>query len=171
MKIKLTEKQLFYLIKEEFKENIQPTFVVYLMVGLPGSGKSTWCKNHIPNVPIISRDIIRAELGYTKSSEEKAVLSKEQEQKVTDVEYSRIEDFCRKKIDFAIDDTNIGRFRKGLIDNLRKFGAYIIGVNLQTPLETCIERRKNDIPPQAMEKIYQRMISLDPNEVDKVINI
>ena len=43
---------------------------VYLLVGLPGSGKSTWCKNDHPELPVISRDIIRAELGYTSSVDE-----------------------------------------------------------------------------------------------------
>ena len=45
------------------------------MVGLPGSGKSTWIKNNLsPDIEIISRDIIRNRMGFTKSVDEKAVI-------------------------------------------------------------------------------------------------
>ena len=45
---------------------------VYILCGLPGSGKSTWCKKYHPKLPIVSRDIIRAELGFTSGPDEKA---------------------------------------------------------------------------------------------------
>ncbi len=47
----------------------------YLLVGLPGSGKSTWCEKNHPDLPIVSRDIIRYKLGYTSGPNEKARLS------------------------------------------------------------------------------------------------
>lgn len=37
---------------------------VYIMCGIPGSGKSTWISNNLDeNIKIISRDIIRYKLG------------------------------------------------------------------------------------------------------------
>ena len=33
-----------------------------LMVGIPGSGKSTWIKNNFPNITPVSRDVIRFEI-------------------------------------------------------------------------------------------------------------
>ena len=37
-------------------------FKVYIMIGIPGSGKSTYVKNNLADIPMISRDIIRIEL-------------------------------------------------------------------------------------------------------------
>ena len=93
--------------------------LVYLLVGLPGSGKSTWSKKHHPNLPIVSRDIIRAELGFTSGPDEKARLENWQEKKVTEEEYKIIRKYLRLKVDFIIDDTNLRKlYRKPLIDLL-----------------------------------------------------
>lgn len=60
------QKSVFSMI---ITQNI-PT--AYLMVGIPGAGKSTWIANNLPSdIPIISRDMIRVELGFTTSVNEK----------------------------------------------------------------------------------------------------
>lgn len=146
--------------------------VVYLMVGIPGSGKSTWCKENHPELPIVSRDIIRAQLGLTKSADEKAVLSKEQEQKVTEVEYEMMKKLLGNKQSFIIDDTNInGKFRANLIEFLHTYDAFIIGVELNTPLSVCIERRKGQISAEVMQSIFNKRIALKPEEVDGIIEV
>ena len=147
-------------------------FKVWLLVGIPGSGKTTWCDKNLPEgTPIISRDIIRTQLGYTKNSEEKVVLSPADENEVTKEEYKQIDQLVLHNTDFAIADTNTGRFRRGLIDYLHKLGAKVIGVNIDTPLETCIERRKDQIPEDVMKKLYSKKIDLKENEVDELINV
>lgn len=157
-------------MERKVKQMTQPK--AYLMVGIPGAGKSTWVKNNLPSdTIIISRDIIRARLGFTQDENEKAVLSHEQEQLVTDVEYKEIEGALFAGYDVAIDDTNTGRFRKRLIDFLRECGAKVIGVNLNTPLETCIERRKGQIPADVMQRIFDKKVDLGDNEVDELLNI
>lgn len=152
-------------------EKLESKQVVYLMVGIPGSGKSTWCKNTHPDLPVVSRDNIRAELGYTKDSNEKAVLTRDQENQVTNAEYKKIFDLATDGKDFIIDDTNTGIYRKNMIDKLRKLNLKIIGVNLKTPLSTCIERRKGQIPEYIMHKLYAKKIDLKPGEVDEIINV
>ena len=84
-------------------------FVVYLMVGIPGSGKSTWIKENQPKLPVVSRDIIRAKLGFTSNADEKTVLTSGQERQVTTEEYFQIAKLCKKNQNFIIDDTNTGR--------------------------------------------------------------
>lgn len=152
-------------------EKLESKQVVYLMVGIPGSGKSTWCKNTHPDLPVVSRDNIRAELGYTKDSDEKAVLTREQEKQVTNAEYKKIIYLATDGKDFIIDDTNTGVYRKDMIDKLRKLNLKIIGVNLKTSLSTCIERRKGQIPEYIMHKLYAKKIDLKPGEVDEIINV
>lgn len=154
------------------KESKEHKFKVWLLVGIPGSGKTTWCDKNLPEgTPTVSRDIIRTQLGYTKNSEEKVVLSPADENEVTKEEYKQINQLAFHKTDFAIDDTNTGRFRKGLIEYLRKLGAKVIGVNINTQLETCIERRKDQIPEDVMRKLYKKKIDLKEDEVDEIINV
>lgn len=144
----------------------------FLMVGLPGSGKSTWIKNFLPaNIPVISRDIIRHKLGFTKSVDQKAVLSKDKEDTVTEYEMGMIHNYLAQGNDIVIDDINTGKYRKGMIQFLRDNGAEVIGVRMNTSLDTCIKRRDGQISPEVMSNINKRMIPLDESEVDKVIDV
>ena len=144
----------------------------YLMVGLPGSGKSTWIINSLPSdVVVISRDIIRYKLGYTSGADDKAVLSRAQENSVTSYERTMIYNNLRKGNDIVIDDINTGKYRKEMSDFLRSCGAEVIGVRMNTNLDTCIKRRDGQISADVMHNISKRMIPLAENEVDKVIDV
>lgn len=144
----------------------------YLLVGLPGSGKSSWCKREHPNLPIVSRDIIRYNLGYTSGPDEKAKLSRSQEELVTKEEYKLINKYLDLGTDFIIDDTNLRKkYRVPMIETLKKKGAYVIGVNFNTPLKVCIERRKEQISPDIMKNLSLDKDKLDESEVDEIINV
>lgn len=144
----------------------------FLMVGLPGSGKSTWIKNNLPSdIPIISRDIIRHKLGFTDSVEHKAVLSKDKENTVTEYENGLIHRYLSMGLDIVIDDINTGKYRKKMIQFLRDNGAEVVGVRMNTSLDTCIQRRDDQIPADVMRNINKRMIPLAENEVDSVIDV
>ena len=158
-------------IKKYISNNSRKTNV-YLLFGLPGSGKSTWCKTHHPELPVVSRDIIRAELGYTKDVDEKAKLEYWQENEVTKKEHEYIRQYLRQHQDFIIDDTNLKmKFRKPLIKMLRDNGAFVIGVKFYTPLETCIQRRNDQIHKDIMTQLASAMNTLEKTEVDKLIQI
>ena len=164
----LTEAQAGELAKQMGEQ--KP--ICYIMCGIPGSGKSTWIKNNLPvEIPIVSRDIIRAELGMSKSADDKFVGSREQEQEVTKHEYDKIRELANTQQDFVIDDTNTGQFRAPLIDFVRSFGYSIYGINLHTDVETCIQRREGQIPEDVMRKINAKIRFIDPSEVDKVFDV
>jgi predicted kinase len=144
----------------------------FLMVGLPGSGKSTWIKNSLPtDIPVISRDIIRHKLGFTKGVDHKAVLSKDKEDMVTSYEETMIHNYLAMGKDIVIDDINTGKYRKNMIKFLRDNGAEVIGVRMNTSLDTCIQRRDGQISADVMRNISKRMIPLADDEVDKVLDV
>lgn len=146
--------------------------VVYLLSGLPGSGKSRWCKKNYPNLPVISRDIIRYTMGYTSGPHKKRILLESDENKITNEENKQILELLRSKKDFIIDDTNLKiKYRKPLLELLKSNGAYIIGVNFDTPLNVCIERRELQINPEIMKNLYKNADKLQESEVDELINV
>ena len=143
-------------------------FKVYVMMGIPGSGKSTYATTHQSELPIISRDIIRIELGFCKPNE-KYKGTRDEERLVTEYENALIKTYCLKKQSFIVDDMNIGRWRPSLIDKLKDHNAYIVFVKMDTPLEVCVERRKGQIDANTLEKMYDSIIEPSKDEYDEMI--
>ena len=131
---------------------------VYILCGMPGAGKSTFCKNHLPNCKVVSRDIIRFELGYTSSVGDKFVGTKHQEQQVTIRENELIKEYLEAGYDIVLDNMNGGKYLKPTVEYIKSIvpNAKIIGYNIVTPLEKCIERRKDQISEGVMRNIYKR---------------
>ena len=145
-------------------------FKVYVMVGIPGSGKSTYVKNKLTDLPMISRDLIRIELGMCKEGE-KYKGSREEERMVTAYQNALIKYYCATKQSFVIDDTNTGRFRPQLIEKLRDNGATIVFVRVNTPLEVCIQRREGQIDRETMKKLHDSIIEPQKGEYDELITV
>lgn len=153
-------------------ENTNTPFDVYLMFGAPGAGKSYWAKHNLPNLPIVSRDIIRSmdEIGISKDVNDKKVGTFEQEQLVTIKEYELIDNYCKKQQSFVIDDTNLKqKYRQKLINTLRKYNARIIIVVVFRNAEDCIKNRENTILRDVMEKILSNINLPNAEECDKIL--
>lgn len=147
---------------------------IYILCGIPGSGKTTWIKENLDeDILVISRDIIRATVGLTTSPEHKFVGTKSQEEFVTILEDYSIREACFNNQTFVIDDINTGKYRPKLIKNIRDWNsnATIIGVNLMTPLDVCIKRREGQIDENVMQRIYNNTRYIQTDEVDEVINV
>ena len=83
-------------------------FNVWIMCGLPGSGKSTYIKEELSkNIEIINQDSIRVELGIMDDVEEKKLGNKEQEKEVSRICLERIDKAIKERKDFAIDNAQI----------------------------------------------------------------
>ena len=138
---------------------------VYVLCGMPGAGKSTFCKNNLPNCKVVSRDIIRFELGYTSSTDNKSVGTKYQEQQVTIRENELIKEYLEDGYDIVLDNMNGGKYLKPTVENIKSIApnAKIIGYNIVTPLEKCIERRKDQISEEVMRNIYSRFHYIEKN--------
>lgn len=156
---------------KRMSEVVKTRPTAYIMCGIPGSGKSTYIENNLKVDEVVSRDIIRVMLNYSKSVDQKMVGTREQEEHVTRTENELIEKLCKANKTFVIDDINTGKYRKNLIELLRKHNAYIIGVNINTPLDVCIKRREGQISPEILTKIHKEKRLITNEEVDEVINV
>lgn len=130
----------------------------FVTIGLPGIGKSTYCSEHYPDCASISRDKIRAELGFSSSEDEKKVLGHEQEYEVTMRQLKHIRTLSSEKKNLVIDDTNLNRnFRQALIQNLRDNGYrinYIIfDPQNEVNIELCKKRREGQIPENVISSM------------------
>ena len=114
-------------------------FNVWIMCGLPGSGKSTYIKEELPqNIEIINQDSIRVELGIMDNVEEKKLGNKEQEKEVSRICLERIDKAIKERKDFAIDNTNIKAGRvQNFYSKLKKVGANVQIIIIDTPKEIC----------------------------------
>lgn len=113
----------------------------YIMIGAPGSGKSTWIKNHLQsNVIIISRDNIVMELANT-SDYQKAWNS---------VDLKQVDKILQERFDningvgnFVIDMPNMSKkSRERWINKIDKSLYKIETIVFELPKEVLIERNK-----------------------------
>lgn len=133
-------------------EKLNP-FNVWIMVGLPGSGKTTYIKEKLPKgINIISQDYIRQELGIMKDDKHKAIGSSDQEKEVTKICLERIDKAIKERKNFVIDNTNIkvGRVQN-YYDKLKRASANIKIIIIDTPKDICKKRREECIPEKIID--------------------
>lgn len=128
---------------------------ITILIGCPGSGKSTFVK-YCAATKVISRDLIRESLGFVKKGE-KALLSKDQETEVTAEWWKQLES-CVEEDNVVIDDTNLNvKFRNEMLERIKKIHpeAEILGVIIDAPLHLVLERRKGQIPEKVLRRMYK----------------
>ena len=134
-------------------------FCVYILCGFPGCGKSTYYKKFLADKPIISRDIIRGELGIngaTTENDKKVVGTREEEDKVSEIFNKKMIEYCENKESFVLDNTNLKyQYRKDYLLKIMKYNPKVKIIYVESPnyIKDCIERRKDEIP----KKVYDRM--------------
>lgn len=146
----------------------EPNFTVYFMIGLPGSGKDTYIKNHFPNIPTVCRDDIRTEIGLKG---EKPMGNKKQEDEVTRIQDERILNYARKRQSFIINATNLKRmYRDGFKGMLKPYNPRIEYVYVEAPsFDKILERRKGTIPQDVIKKMRDNFEFPHPNEAYSIM--
>lgn len=143
---------------QRFTSNEEPDVIV--MIGISGSGKSTWAEQYTKehNCKIISRDTIREELGMV-SSDMKYKGNKSQEDKVTKVFNERLLFHVQCGTPVIIDNMNLQeRYRKAYKELLNEYDLKWGGVYVEAPsIEECKKRRQGQIAPQEIERMLDRL--------------
>lgn len=109
---------------------------MYVVIGAPGCGKSTYIKNHLKeNEIVISRDKIR----FNMLNDNDEYFSKEKE--VYNEFIKQINDAIAADKDFYVDQTSLNRgSRSKLFNKLKKKPNEIIGIYFTTPLDIILQR-------------------------------
>lgn len=162
---KETIKRLFTVLNEDKQK---PT--VYVMVGIAGSGKSTWIKQNLPNVTCISRDIIREELGFVKPGE-KAKLDREKEDAVTSSFMNKCYECLSHGNDIVLDNMHLSkRYRDNYHHMFSAFKPKYTYVYVEAPsLSSNKERRPGQINEKEIDRMFSSLEFPQPNEYDELI--
>ena len=129
--------------------------VLYMMCGVPGSGKTTWVKNHIPKTAAhISRDAIRFSLLGTDDD----YFSKETE--VFDEFCTQIKENLEKGIDVYADATHLNASsRAKVLNKVKNSARNIVAICIEEPVEICLERNRLRaglayVPPSVIRRMF-----------------
>lgn len=131
---------------------------VYLLIGVPGAGKSTYCKEK--DLPTFSRDSVREELGYCLPGE-KYIGTEREEQNVTRTINRHIFECVNSHKDFCIDNTHLyEKYRDSIHSLLQKYAVAYHYVYVEGPsLAEIIKRREEDGFGTRARDIIVKMLS------------
>lgn len=152
---------------------------LYIMIGCPGSGKTTFAKNKLitpqsPHTLHISRDTIR--FSILKDGEDYFLREKEVYREFI----FQIYDGLRKGYDIIADATHLNKkSRTKLFKNIPNdlSNIEVVGIFMRTPLEICIERnekrkgQKTYVPVENLRKMFFAIQPPTIEENDHIFDI
>ncbi len=140
------EPNLHYLPHEDYR------CTVTMMSGLPGSGKDTWLATHRGELPVVSLDDVREELG---------VEATENQGKVAQLARERCRELLRASTSFAFNATNLLRqTRQRWIELFADYSARIEMVYVEPPLSVILDqnkRRKRLVPEDVIVELANKL--------------
>lgn len=143
-----------YFYKDDAHPSYEPfddrLLNVTMMVGVPGAGKDHWIRQNCPDLPVISLDAIRQELGVKPRDNQGRVLQLAKE---------RAKEYLRSQTDFVWNATNIIRSRRRqLLDLAMTYKARVRIVYLEPPYATVFAQNRQR-EAVVSEKVIRNFIS------------
>jgi predicted kinase len=134
-------------------------FTVTLVCGLPASGKDTWIRQNLHEIPVISLDDVRAQLHVLPVNNQGRVVYEARE---------RARQFLRRGQSFAWNATNTSRMvRRQLVDLFTSYRAKVRIVYVETSINELNRRNRNrtiSVPNNVIERLRRRLDVPDATE-------
>ncbi|WP_019634568.1 AAA family ATPase [Actinomadura atramentaria] len=136
---------------------------VTVMSGLPGAGKDTWLARHRPDVPVVSLDALRRELGVDPAGDQRPVAA---------AAFERARGHLRAGRSFAWNATNVSRqLRERCVGLAASYRARVEVVAVEAPPGVLRERnraRAVPVPDAVVDRLARRWEAPDPTEAHRV---
>lgn len=140
------------------------TCEVILMSGLPGAGKDTWLSEQNIDLPILSLDGLREQMGIKPTGNQSAIITAAKEQ---------ARDYLRHNQSFVWNATNLTRrLRKSLIDLFTRYNARVKIVYIEVPWQDILSRnltREAPVPVNVLHKMAHLLEVPTVTEAHQVI--
>jgi predicted kinase len=148
---------------------------IYIAVGLPGSGKSTYAKNFIKD----------KDIEYLSSDELRAVYGKDEtDQSVTSIVFGhikrKVDEFLKDGKNVLVDATSVNRKeRADYITTAKKYGAKVVALVFKMDRQGLIDRNKKRgqeggrvVPDWVIDKMLAKFEEPSHSEgIDEVIYV
>ncbi len=125
---------------------------VYMMSGIPASGKDTYIENNLNGIPMVSLDAIRVEMGVD-ASDNQGIIAQEAK--------GRARKLLAKKESFVWNATNTtGKRRLPLIDLFLEYNAFVEIIYTETAYHELLKRnshREQYVPENIISKLTDRL--------------
>jgi len=139
---------------------------VYLMVGLPGTGKDTYIKENLSIWPIVSLDDIRAELKIKPTGNQGKVIQAAKE---------KAKVFMREGATFTWNATNTSKLiRDGLISLFTQYNYRIHIHYIHNTFDKILEQNKQreaQVPEKVIKKLFRNIDIPKNSEAHIVVHI
>ncbi|WP_425396893.1 AAA family ATPase [Aeoliella sp.] len=137
---------LFYVPHEAYASTVT------MVAGLPGSGKDYWVAAHRADVPMVSLDSLRSELGIDPTDNQGPVVQAARE---------RCRELLRAGTSFVFNATNLlVMTRSRWVDLFADYGARIELVYVEPPLEVILRQnaaRSAPVPTHAIHRLLGKL--------------
>lgn len=143
-----------------------PCCTVTVMSALPGSGKDTWIAANRPDVPVVSLDALREELGEAPTGNQGRVIQ---------AAYERAREHLRAGQDFVWNATNTTRqIRAKPLRLLRDYGARVEIVYIEAGPDRLFQQnagREAAIPTKALDALLRKLEPPEDWEAHRVTRV
>lgn len=141
-------------------------FEVFMMVGLPASGKDTYIKKHLTHLPVISLDQIRVEMKVKPTDNQGIVIQYAKE---------KSKEFCRQKRSFVWNATNITKNMRSTLVSLwlpynPKINMVFTYKNIDKTLkDNELREQENKIPNAKILHLFEKLEFPDITECHSLL--